>query len=137
MKKFSKMAVLSALVGILCMSVYAAGLGSLKNKAAGAVSKSIPSPDVKGPSDPLGNRWRNPRPDISKGELEALDFERNGVCHCWDGSAKGKEGKWTGGLKSGEKVSVTTDGKTYSGTITSKGGRLMVTLGALGYFEKE
>lgn len=65
MKKVSKVVLFSALVGLLCMSVYALPLGGLVNKAI---------------SDAISSRWRNSRPDWSKGEWEAIDFNNDGTC---------------------------------------------------------
>lgn len=122
MKKVSKVVLFSALVGLLCMSVYALPLGGIVNKAI---------------SDAISSRWRNQRPDWSKGEWEAIDFNSDGTCNCWDGSAKGLDGKWTGDLKNGGKVSVTCGSKTQSGTVTKQGLTLVVTLGTWGTFKKE
>lgn len=122
MKKVSKIVIFSALIGLLCMSIYAL-------PGAGLVDKAI--------RDSVSTRWRWSNQKWSDGQWVAIDFDRDGSCHCWDGSEKGLVGKWTGELKSGGKVSVTCGSKTQSGTVTKQGLNLVVTLGTWGTFKKD
>ena len=153
MKKICKsVAVFAIMAGLLCATSYAKSLkdvlGSTKlgeklqqNEKLNKASSQKAGGNVLsgGQVDSLdSSSWWNRNNDyMSKGEWEGIEFNNDGTCTCWNGGAKGLNGKWTGGLKNGEKVSVTADGKTQSGTVTKKGATLAVTLGSWGTFEKE
>lgn len=144
------MAVFAIMAGLLCATSYAKSLkdalGSTKlgeklqqnEKLNKASSQKTGGNVLSGRAvDTLESEWRNQRSDyLSAGEWEGIDFNSDGTCDCWNGGAKGLDGKWTGGLKKGDKLTVTAGSTTYSGTVTAKGNSLEVTLGKWGTFRK-